>query len=233
MEGVRIFDMDKHLNTKDVKEAKLLAERDLKEVLENLARHVFGDVEMKWSGDYFPFTDPSFELEILYNNEWLEILGCGVIFDGVMINANRDVNKQCGWAFGLGLERWAMKLFEIDDIRLFWSKDPRFMNQFRAGEITKFKPYSKYPACYKDVAFWVGETYSDNDFYQLVRSVSGDLVENVELIDTFVHPKSGKKSFCFRINYRHMDRNLTNEEIDKFQFELRDKIPKELNCQLR
>ena len=50
-----------------MKEAKILAEKDLKEVLENLARHIFGDVEMRWSDDYFPFTNPSFELEILYN----------------------------------------------------------------------------------------------------------------------------------------------------------------------
>ena len=50
-----------------------------------------------------------------------------------------------------------MKLFEIDDIRLFWSTDPRFLKQFRAGEISKFKPYSKYPVCYKDIAFWLGD----------------------------------------------------------------------------
>lgn len=56
-------------------------------MLENLAREIFGDVEMKWSKDHFPFTDPSYELEIFYNNEWLEILGCGVIYDGVMKNA--------------------------------------------------------------------------------------------------------------------------------------------------
>jgi phenylalanyl-tRNA synthetase alpha chain len=52
----------------------------------------------------------------------------------------------------------------------------------------------------------------------VVRSVSGDLAESVTLIDEFTHPKSGKKSLCFRINYRHMDRNLTNEEIDSYQF---------------
>ena len=122
---------------------------------------------MRWNDDYFPFTDPSFELEIFYNGEWLEILGCGVIYDGVLTNAQRDVQKQCGWAFGLGLERWAMKLFEIDDIRLFWSEDLRFLNQFKAGEISKFKPYSKYPACYKDIAFWLSdaETYSENNFH--------------------------------------------------------------------
>jgi phenylalanyl-tRNA synthetase alpha chain len=60
--------------------------------LENLARHVFGDVEMRWNADYFPFTDPSFELEVFYNNEWLEILGSGVLTDSVMKNANIDPN---------------------------------------------------------------------------------------------------------------------------------------------
>lgn len=183
MEGVRIFDIKDTFNTTDPNEAKILIERDLKNVLERLAKHIFGDVEMRWNTDYFPFTDPSFELEIYYNNEWLEVLGSGVIYDGVMTNGNRDPMKECGWAFGLGLERWAMKLFEIDDIRLFWSTDTRFTSQFKAGEITKFKPYSKYPACYKDIAFWVKEDFSENDFHEIVRGVAGDLVENAEIID--------------------------------------------------
>ena len=54
------------------------------------------------------------------------------------------------WAFGLGLERLAMVVFQIPDIRLFWADDQRFLKQFRAGDLrTKFKPYSKYPACFK------------------------------------------------------------------------------------
>jgi phenylalanyl-tRNA synthetase alpha chain len=106
-----------------VKEAKELAERDLKEVLENLAKHVFGDVEMRWVDAYFPFTEPSTELEIYYNNEWLEVLGSGVLRDKIMINGGRNVEEEVSWAFGLGLERWAMKLFDIQDIRQFWSED--------------------------------------------------------------------------------------------------------------
>lgn len=93
-----------------------------------MAREIFGDVEMKWSKDHFPFTDPSFELEIFYNNEWLEILGSGVIHDEVMTSGSRNIDQEVGWAFGLGLERWAMKLYDIDDIRQFWSEDPRFIN---------------------------------------------------------------------------------------------------------
>ena len=91
MEGVRIFtDLKETFGTTDVKEVKILVERDLKLVLERLARHVFGDVEMRWNDDYFPFTDPSFELEVFYNDEWLEVLGSGVILDGVLRNAGRD-----------------------------------------------------------------------------------------------------------------------------------------------
>lgn len=54
-------------------------EEDLKELLTGLARHLFGDVEMRWREDYFPFTEPSFELEVMFNGKWLEVLGCGVI----------------------------------------------------------------------------------------------------------------------------------------------------------
>lgn len=164
MEGVRIYDF-KDIGAKDVKEAKMICERDLKQVLENLAREVFGDVEMRWIDAYFPFTEPSIELEIYYNNEWMEVLGSGVIHDRVMLNANMDISREVGWAFGLGLERWAMKLFDINDIRLFWSQDPRFLNQFKANEITKFKPYSKFPACYKDIAFWINEDFNENEFF--------------------------------------------------------------------
>ena len=132
MEGVRIFKYT-DIGVDNINDAKHVAATDLKQVLSNLAREIFGDVEMRWSTDYFPFTDPSFELEIFYNNEWLEILGCGVIHDEVMTRGNKEIQKEVGWAFGLGLERWAMKLFDIDDIRQFWSTDPRFINQFKPG----------------------------------------------------------------------------------------------------
>ncbi len=91
MEGVRTYNF-KDIGAKDAKEAKIITERDLKQVLENLAKHVFGDLEMRWIDAYFPFTEPSMELEIFYNNEWLEVLGSGVIHDNVMRRANKDLN---------------------------------------------------------------------------------------------------------------------------------------------
>lgn len=188
---------------------------------------------MRWVEAYFPFTEPSIELEIFYNNEWLEVLGSGVIHDRVMGNGSKDINSQVGWAFGLGLERWAMKLFDINDIRLFWSQDPRFINQFKHNYITKFKSYSKYPTCYKDLAFWLPENFNENEFFQVIRHVSGDLAETVECIDTFQHPKTMRTSKCFRINYRHMDRSLTNEEVDDLYFQTRKLVQEELKGELR
>ena len=71
-------------------EAKKVIEEDLKEILTGLARHLFGDVEMRWREDYFPFTEPSFELDIFFNGDWMEVLGCGVIHDEVMANAGES-----------------------------------------------------------------------------------------------------------------------------------------------
>ncbi len=77
----------------------------------------------------------------------------------VLSNANR-VDK--GWAAGLGLERFAMLLFNIPDIRLFWSQDQRFLEQFQDGLIKDFQPFSKYPSCYKDLSFFVPENFESN-----------------------------------------------------------------------
>lgn len=202
-------------------ECKVIGD-DLKKVLEGLMDHLFGETEKKWSEDYFPFTTPSYELEIKYEGEWLEVLGCGVVHEEVLAMADRGDRR--GWAFGLGLERLAMILFEIPDIRLFWTDDERFHSQFKEGEITKFKSYSKFPPVLKDIAFWIPDGFVENDFFEMARGIAGDMVERMELIDEFTNPKKGKTSKCYRITYRSMDRSLTNEEIDALQDELRDTV---------
>lgn len=233
MEGVRIFDGE-------VSEQDIVS--DLKVGLEGLALTLFGDVEMRWVDAYFPFTNPSFELEIYYGGEWLEVLGCGVVQRKILNDAG--LVKEKGWAFGLGLERLAMVLFSIPDIRLFWSEDSRFTSQFVDEKVTKFIPYSKYPPCLKDISFWIdsGEAatslqgrrpYHANDFNEAVRTVAGDLVERVELVDSFTNPKTGRKSHCYRITYRSMDRNLTNVEIDDLQTKVREFVADNLEVELR
>lgn len=204
-------------------EAFKLMEHELKATLAGLAKELFGNqVRYRWVDTTFPFTQPSWELEVYHNDEWLEILGCGIMMQSLLTNVG--VNNRIGWAFGLGLERIAMCLFKIHDIRLFWSNDSGFLNQFRNDDLKSpivYKPISQYPQCIHDISFWLPEDKNDslsfcsNDFYDMVRNVAGDLVEQVLLVDQFTHPKSGKKSLCYRIIYRHMERTLTNEEINK------------------
>ncbi|KAI9776206.1 MAG: hypothetical protein M1839_000527 [Geoglossum umbratile] len=206
-----------------------------------------GPLKVRWVEAYFPFTSPSWELEVFWQGDWLEILGCGVIKQDILIKSG--VRNRLGWAFGLGLERIAMLLFSIPDIRLFWSHDFRFLSQFSActpTSITRFTPFSKHPSCYKDVSFWLpssttnsagglaqGATVHENDIMEVVRDVAGDLVEDVRLVDEFVHPSTGRKSLCYRINYRSLERTLTNREIDGLQVKVRDMLVGKLGVELR
>ena len=206
-------------------------------------------LKVRWVEAYFPFTSPSWELEVFWQGDWLEILGCGVIRQDLLINS--DVPDRIGWAFGLGLERIAMLLFNIPDIRLFWSQDKRFLSQFQAGQITRFEPFSKCPACYKDVAFWLPSPASasiagsasaaggsippvhENDVMEIVRDVGGTLVEDVQLIDKFTHPKKNRTSMCYRINYRSLERTLTNAEANEMHDKVREKLVRLLGVELR
>lgn len=187
-------------------------------------------VRYRWTYDSFPFTKPSFQLEIDWKGKWLEILGCGVVQDRLLKGAG--LNNYIGWAFGIGLERLAMILYGIPDIRLFWSLDERFSKQFLPNKISTFKPFSKYPACFKDISFWINNDFNPNDFYEIIRDVCQDMVESVNLIDQYT-AKSGKTSLCYRVNYRSMERSLRNEEIDKLQEKLRNRVANSLRVELR
>ncbi|KAK9839299.1 hypothetical protein WJX81_006553 [Elliptochloris bilobata] len=232
MEGLRVLEPDEYGG--DPAAGAAAAERELKELLEGLAQHLFGSgTECRWVDAYFPFTTPSFELEIFFNGQWLEVLGCGVVEQQILDKNGFEGRR--AWAFGLGLERLAMVLFQIPDIRLFWAEDQRFLKQFRAGDLrTAFKPYSKYPACFKDVSFWLPETgFTENNLCEVVRGAAGDLVEAVELIDAFTHPKTGRTSNCFRISYRSMERSLNDEEINAIQAQVREELTAKLGAELR
>ncbi len=220
-------------------DAVMAMELNLKQTLTNLVKDLFGhDLETRWNSCYFPFTHPSYELEIKFQGEWLEVLGSGIMRQPIL--ANGGANGKIGWAFGLGLDRLAMLLFDIPDIRLFWSEDPRFIEQFQTVGIeldtnVKFKAFSKFPPCIKDISFWLPDKseFSENDFFETVRSVGEDLVERVELIDKFQHPKTGRTSHCYRVTYRSMDKTFTNEEINVIQNRIRESVPQKLGVEIR
>ncbi|KAF9588817.1 hypothetical protein IFM89_016177 [Coptis chinensis] len=178
MEGFRVFSPDEW--EKSGINSTSYAAEELKKCLEGLARHLFGAVEMRWIDAYFPFTSPSFELEIYFQEKWMEVLGCGVVEQEILKRNGRADNV--AWAFGLGLERLAMVLFEIPDIRLFWSNDERFTSQFSKGQLgVKFKQFSKFPPCYKDMSFWINDSFTENNLCEIVRGVAGDLAEELKV----------------------------------------------------
>ncbi|KAI0797663.1 hypothetical protein C8Q75DRAFT_13551 [Abortiporus biennis] len=229
-----------HQPLHDPKHSELVAQ-NLKLSLNSLILDLFGGragaaegepLRVRWIEAYFPFTSPSYEVEVFFHGKWLEILGCGVVLQSTLDRAR--VPDSIGWAFGLGLERIAMILYSIPDIRLFWSQDPRFLEQFAPGVINTFKPFSKYPACYKDVSFWLSDkSLHENDFCDLVRDTAGDLVEDVKLIDAFTHPKTQRSSRCFRINYRSMDKSLTNEEANVLHEQVIARLKQNFGVEIR
>ena len=207
------------------------AKEELLKILDGLVAHLFPGHEYRVSDDYFPFTDPSIEIEVKFGDKWLEILGGGVVQQEILENCG--IKGKTAWAFGLGLERLAMILFKITDIRYFWTEDERFHKQFESGEIIEFKEYSKYPPVFKDIAFWIDLDYNYNNFCEIVRESGGDIVEEIDEIDKFTHPKTMRTSHCYRISYRSNDRSLTNEEVDKIQNEIRNLVETQMNLELR
>ncbi len=115
---------------------------DMKQTLMYFAQEMFGTPKIRLRPSYFPFTEPSAEMDVWIgmDNEknyrlskgtgWLEILGCGMVDPNVLTNCGIDPDKYSGFAFGMGIERQAMRLYDIHDIRLFFENDVRFLKQF-------------------------------------------------------------------------------------------------------
>ena len=115
---------------------------DLKQTLLHFTKELFGKSKIRLRPSYFPFTEPSAELDIYWGLEseadyritkgtgWLEILGCGMVDPNVLKNCKIDSDEFSGFAFGLGIERITMLLYQIEDIRTLYENDLRFLNQF-------------------------------------------------------------------------------------------------------
>jgi len=105
----------------------------LKGMIMDFLRHFFeqDDLQVRFRPSYFPFTEPSAEVDIRGQSGWLEILGCGMVHPQVLENVAIDSERYTGFAFGMGAERLAQLRYGIDDLRLFFDNDLRFLEQFR------------------------------------------------------------------------------------------------------
>lgn len=204
------------------KSKKIIGLEELEQALRGIARAVFGpDTPLKIFPDTFPYTDPSLQMEVEKGGKWLEVLGSGVVKGSVLEKFGVDSTKWNGWAFGPGIERLAMVNMELSDIRLLWSNDERVKRQLKLG--TKFKEVSKYPPVVRDISFIVRKGFVPNNYFDLVRDIGGDIVERVELIDTYENTeKLGEDnvSYAYRLTYRSLDRTLTNDEVNTLHAKL-------------
>ncbi len=218
------------------KEKGTVTRADLEKVLSDTAKAVFGsDIKYRYNPDTFPYTDPSLEMEVEINGQWVEVNGAGVVRASVLDKLGVDSSKWTGWAFGMGLERLAIISTELPDIRLLWSDDERVKKQLVLG--TKFKEVSKYPAVIRDISFIVETAiFSPNDYFDVVRDVIGDLAEEMALIDEYENAEKfgvGKKSYAYRITYRSLERTLTDSEVNDLHKKLEEETKKVFNAVIR
>lgn len=110
---------------------KNISVANLKAIITHFVRRILGgDYQVRFRPSFFPFTEPSFEVDVLFRDKWLELMGCGMVHPQVLRNVGIDPKEYSGFAFGIGIERLAMLKYDINDIRLFLSGDLRFIKQF-------------------------------------------------------------------------------------------------------
>ncbi|MGC9968145.1 MAG: hypothetical protein ABSC29_00195 [Minisyncoccia bacterium] len=220
------------------KDLKTLDQPDLEAILLEVARSLYGeDVKYKFVVDHFPYTDPSLEMNIAWGDQWVEILGAGIVHPNVIRNLGFDPAVYNGWAFGFGVDRLAMIKLKLPDIRLFRSTDPRVIKQL-ADLDRLYQSVSKYPPVTRDISFIVDKNvFNVNRFYEITREVIGDeYIEEMKQLDEYADEAkfgAGKTSYTFRIVYRHLDRTLTNEEVDSMHHALEEKVKEEFGATVR
>jgi phenylalanyl-tRNA synthetase alpha chain len=206
---------------------------DLKRTLSSVAKSIFGDaVEFRFYDHQFPYTDPSFEMEAFINGQWIEMLGSGMPRKSVL--ANFGLEGYHGWAFGFGLERLAIASMDLPDIRLLWSEDERVRRQLTLGQ--KFKEVSKFPPITRDISFIVPKTFVPNDYFDLIREIGGDLVEEVALLDKYENDEkfgADKMSYTYRTIYRSNERTLTTDEIEPLQNKIIEETKSQFGAEVR
>lgn len=217
------------------KKQKIITTEDLQDILIKIAQAVFGkNVGYRFNEDKFPYTDPSLEMEIERDGKWVEVLGSGVVRGSVLDKLGVDSSEYNGWAFGFGLERLAIASMELPDIRLLWSSDERVKKQLILGN--KYKEVSKFPPITRDISFVVSKNFVPNDYFDLIRDLGGDLVEEVSLLDHYDDPEKfgpDKTSYTYRIIYRSNERTLQTSEIDPIQEKITQETAKQFNAQMR
>jgi len=239
------------------KEKEIINQDTLKEVLWVTIESIFWEnVEYKFHKDSFPYTTDSLEAYVKFNDKWVEVLWAWIVEPTVLEKLWIDSDKYNWWAFGFWIERLAIPLKQVPDIRLFWSEDPRVTSQW--WDLQPFKEVSNFPPVNKDISLLVPKNNFELDledqektweieltknteanFFAItwvIRDTCDDLIEEVKIIDTYENNKKfweNMKSITIRIVFRSLERTLTDKEINIHYFNIRKKIENQLLYELR
>lgn len=214
-------------------EKEKLSIEDLKNALSQIVQGLFGpEIKFRFNQDTFPYTDPSLEVEVEINGQWLEVLGGGMTKQSVFHKFG--VEGYNAWAFGFGLERLAIISMQLPDIRLLWSEDERVKRQLKMGNI--YKEVSKYPPITRDISFVVDKSFVPNNYFDLIRDIGGNLVEEVSLLDKYENAEkfgADKISYTYRIVYRSNERTLETSEVEPLQDKVIEETKKQFGAEVR
>jgi phenylalanyl-tRNA synthetase alpha chain len=235
------------------KDKKNIGRADLESALVKIVKAISGEqIKYRFNDDSFPYTYDSIEMEVQVSPpsqgsgplrhstseaseaKWVEVLGGGIAQPSVLEKLGVDSKVWGGWAFGFGLERLAIISMELPDIRLLWSNDDRVKKQLKLGN--KFKEVSKFPPITRDISFVVGKDFVPNNYFDLIRDLGGDLVEQVELLDKYENVEkfgADKISYAYRIIFRSNERTLVASEIDEIMKKIYIETQKQFNAELR
>ena len=130
----------------------------------------------------------------------------------------------------------AVRLFGIDDIRIFWSDDERILSQFRRDTISQYAPVHtlRFPSVQRDLSFWLEGAFEQNEFFEICRDTMEDwqTLESVQLVDQYTSSQ-GRRSLCFRLTYRALDRTLTIEEVNSWHEALAARVADQMPVKVR
>ncbi|BAM39883.1 phenylalanyl-tRNA synthetase [Theileria orientalis strain Shintoku] len=206
---------------------------------EHYEKVLFSALEKQWDDKAtFPFTYPSSEYYISNDGEMTELLGCGVLKNIILENNLPKRGKYVGgWAFGIGLERMAMVLCKIFDIRQFWETDERFTRQYESsyadGILPIFSKYSKNPPVTRDISFYLSDAFDEERFKNAILENGKGYVEGVEFISSYFNDKLQRKSLCYRVTYRGFNENLTNSFVNELHDLAIDSVKHRFNLIIR
>lgn len=186
------------------------AERNLHATVGELLSVFLSGCEIRKQVANFHYAMKCYEYEVKFNGKWTELLGCGLIHPKLIKDAGLDGEE--GWSFGIGLDRLAMMVFDIPDIRLFWSEDDRFSSQFQDGKITKFVPFVEQKAHERYVSLWIPEDFNYAFFCDTVRKVCDEQLEEVTVM--LIESYAGTRMVTYKFVYRSADGDTTEGQVN-------------------